>query len=73
MLTNLKHSQEQMLFTTFILISVYREHNCLKQRINLGHCDKTAEMSNVSWFGLEEEEKIAVFLRLLVVWKETLL
>jgi len=73
MLTDLKHSQEQMLFTALILISVYCEHNRLKQRINLGHCDQTAEMGDVSWLGLEEEKEIAVFLGLLVVWKETLL
>jgi len=30
-------------------------------------------MGNVAWFGLEEEEQIAVFLCLLVIGKETFL
>jgi hypothetical protein len=30
-------------------------------------------MGNVAWFGLEEEEQVAVFLRLVVVGKEAFL
>jgi hypothetical protein len=30
-------------------------------------------MGNVAWFGLEEEEQVAVFLRLVVIGKEAFL
>lgn len=58
-----------MLFTALILISVDCEHDGLKQRVNLSHSDQAAEMCNVPWFGLEQEEKIPIFLCLLVIGK----
>ena len=30
-------------------------------------------MGNMAWFGLEEEEQVAVLLGLLVVWEESFL
>lgn len=62
-----------MLFATLILISVDCKHDGLEQSINLGHGNESTEMSNVAWFGLEEEEQISVLLRLLVVGEEAFL
>ena len=62
-----------MFFTTLVLVSVDGEHDRLKQRINLGHGDETAEMRDMSGLGLEQEKQIPVLLCLLVVWKEPFL
>lgn len=62
-----------MLFTAFVLITIDREHDCLKERINLGHRNESAEMRDVLRFGLQQEQEIAVFLCLLVVGKHPLL
>lgn len=62
-----------MLFTALILISVNGEHDGLEQGVNLGHCDETAEMGDVSGLGLKKEEEIPIFLCLLVVREEPLL
>lgn len=62
-----------MLFTTLVLVSVDSEHDGLQQRVDLSHCDKAAEMSNVSGLRLQEEEQVAVLLRFVVVWEEAFL
>ena len=62
-----------MLFTTFVLVPVDREHDRLEQRINLRHGDQTAEVRNMPGLGLKQEQEVAVFLRLLIVGKEALL
>lgn len=62
-----------MLFSTFVLVPVNREHDGLQQRIDLRHCDKPAEMCDMSRLGLKEEKQIAVFLSLLVVREKALL
>jgi hypothetical protein len=62
-----------MLLTTFVLISIDREHHGLQKRIDFGHCNQTAEVSDMSRLRLEQEEQIPVFLCLLVIREETLL
>lgn len=62
-----------MFFSTFILVPIYREHDSLQQSVNLGHCNKTAEVCNMSRLGLQEKKQISVFLRLFIVGKESLL
>ena len=69
----MKHGQEQMLFTAFVLISVNGEHDSLKQGVDLRHRDKPAKVSDVTRLGLQEEEEVPVFLCLLVIGKEALL
>ena len=69
----LKHSQEQMLFSAFVLIAVNGKHDGLQQRVNFRHCDQSTQVRNVSWFGLEEEQEVTVSLCLLVVGKEAFL
>jgi hypothetical protein len=59
-----------MLFSALILISVYGKHDSLQKRIYLGHGDESAEVGDVAWFGLEEKEKVTVFLSFLIVWEE---
>jgi hypothetical protein len=59
-----------MLFSAFVLVSVYGKHDSLQERIYLGHGDESAEVGNVAWFGLEEKEKVAVFLGFFIVWEE---
>jgi hypothetical protein len=62
-----------MLFTALILVSVDCEHDGLEQGVNLSHGDQAAEVRNVPWFGLEQEEKIPIFLCLFIIWKGTFL
>ena len=62
-----------MFFTALILISVDGEHDCLEQRVNLGHRDQSAKVSDVPGLRLQKKEKISVFLRLIVVRETTLL
>lgn len=62
-----------MLFAALILVSVDGEHDGLEQRINLRHGHQTAQMSNVPRLGLQEEQQVAVLLRLLVVRKAAFL
>ncbi len=62
-----------MLLTTFVLISVDSEHDGLEQRIDLSHGNESAQVGNVSWLGLEQEEQVAVFLCLFVVGEEAFL
>lgn len=66
----LEHGKQQMLFSALILISVYGKHDSLQKRIYLGHGDESAEVGDVAWFGLEEKEKVAIFLRFVIVWEE---
>ncbi len=69
----LKHGQEQVLFSTFILISVDGEHHGLKEGVDLDHRDQTAQVCDVARLGLKEEEEIAILLGLLVVGEESFL
>jgi len=62
-----------MFFAAFILIPVDGEHDCLEKRVNLCHGDQPAEMSDVSRFGLEEEEEVAIFLGLVIIGEEAFL
>jgi hypothetical protein len=43
----LKHGQQQMFFTTFVLVSVDGEHDGLQQGVNLCHGDQATQMCNV--------------------------
>lgn len=69
----LEHSEQEMLFSTFVLVSVDSEHDSLEQRINLRHRDEPAEMCNVSRLRLEQKQKVSVFLGFVVVRENTLL
>jgi hypothetical protein len=69
----LKHGQQQMLLSTLILIAVDCEHDGLQKRVDLGHGDQSTEMRNVLRLGLQEEEQVAVLLRLVVVGEEAFL
>ena len=62
-----------MFFAALILVTIDCEHDRLQEGIDLGHGNESTEMRNVSRFGLQEEEQIAVFLRLFVVGEEALL
>ncbi len=62
-----------MFFTTFILIPINCEHDCLKEGVYLSHGDKAAEMGDMSRFGLKKKKEIAIFLCLFVVRKESFL
>ena len=62
-----------MFLPTFVLIPVDGKHDRLQQGINLGHRDQAAEVSNMPGLGLQEEQEVAISLRLLVVGKEALL
>jgi hypothetical protein len=62
-----------MFLTALVLVSVDCEHDSLEQCVNLGHGDEPAKMGNVSRLGLEEEQQVAVFLRLVVVGEKTFL
>lgn len=63
----LKHGKKQVFFSAFILVPIYGEHDGLQEVINLSHVDQPAEVCDMSRFGLKEEEKVAVFLRLVIV------
>lgn len=56
-----------MFFSALVLIPIYRKHDSLEQLIDLGHCDKAAEMCNMPWLTLQQEKQIAVLLRLLII------
>lgn len=62
-----------MFLAALILITVDGEHDRLQQGIDLGHGNEATQMRNVSRLSLQEEEQVAVLLRLLVVGKEALL
>lgn len=62
-----------MLLTTLVLVTIDGEHDCLQQRINLGHRDQSAKVSDVSRLRLEQEQQIAVLLSLVIVGEEALL
>jgi len=70
---HLEHGEKQVFLATFVLVSVDCEHDGLEKGVDFRHGHKTAQVGNVSGFGLEEEEQIAVFLRLFVVGEEALL
>ena len=62
-----------MFFSTFVLITIYCEHDGLKQRVDFGHRDQPTEVCNMSRLRLEEKKQITVLLRFFVVGKETFL
>lgn len=62
-----------MLFATLVLVSVNGEHDGLEEGIDLGHGDQTAQVGNVTRFGLQEEQKVAVFLGSFIIREESLL
>lgn len=71
--TYLEHSEKEMLFAAFVLVSVDGKHNRLKQRIDLCHRDQPTQVGNVSGLRLQKKQEVAVFLCLVVVGKDTLL
>jgi hypothetical protein len=62
-----------MFFATLILVSVDGEHDRLQERVDLGHGNKSAEMGDMTRLRLEQEEQVAIFLRLIVVWEYSFL
>ncbi len=62
-----------MFFSALILVTVNGEHDCLQQRIDFGHGNKSTEVGNMSRLGLQEKQEISVFLCLVVVGKEAFL
>ena len=56
-----------MLFATLVLITVNRKHDGLEERVDFGHRNKPAEVRNMPRFRLQEEQKVAVLLGLIVV------
>ena len=69
----LKHGEQQMFLPTLVLVAVDGEHDRLQQRVDLGHGDETAEVSDVTGFGLQEEEQVPILLGLIVAGEESLL
>ena len=69
----LKHRQKQMFLSTLVLVAINCEHDGLEQRIDLGHSNETAKVGDMSRFGLQEEEQVAVLLRFVIVRKEAFL
>lgn len=69
----LKHSQEQVFFSTLVLVPIYCKHHSLQQSIDFCHCDKAAKMCYVSRLGLKEKQEISIFLRFIIVGKEAFL
>jgi len=51
-----------VLFSTFVLISVEGEHDGLKEGVNFGQADETAEGGDMTRLGLEEEKEIGILL-----------
>lgn len=62
-----------MLFSTFVLVSVDREHDRLEKRIDFGHGHQSAQVCDVTGLRLEEKQQVSVLLSLLIIRKETLL
>lgn len=62
-----------MLFTTFVLVTVDGEHDRLEEGVDFRHGNETTQVGDMTRFGLEKEEQIAIFLSFLVVGEETLL
>jgi hypothetical protein len=69
----LEHGEQEVLFTAFVLVSVDGEHDGLQQRINLGHGNQTTEVGNMPRLGLQQEQQVAVLLRLVVVGENAFL
>lgn len=70
---HLKHGEQKMLFTTLILVSVDGEHDGLKEGVDLGHGNEPGEVRDVPRFRLQQEQEVAISLRLLVVRKDAFL
>jgi len=62
-----------MLLAALVLVAINGKHDCLQERVNLGHGDQTAEVRNVSRFGLKQEQQVAVSLCFVVVGERSLL
>lgn len=69
----LKHGQQQVFFTTLVLVPVDREHDGLEEGINFGHGNQSAKVGNMPGLGLKEEQQISVLLSLVIIGKITLL
>lgn len=60
-----------MLLAALVLVSIDGEHHSLQQLVDLGHCDQSAKMRNVSRLALQQEQEVAVLLCLFIVRKRT--
>lgn len=56
----LEHSEEKMLFTRLVLVSVEGEHDGLEKSIDLCKRDEATEGGDMAWLCLEEEEEVTV-------------
>jgi hypothetical protein len=56
--TYLKHREQQVLFSRFVLISVEGEHDSLEEGIDFAEGDQSTQSCDMSRFGLKEEEQI---------------
>jgi len=65
----LEHGQEKMLFSAFVLVAIEGEHDRLKECVNFGETDETAERSDMARFRLEEKEEVGVLLELALIWE----
>lgn len=64
---HLKHRQQQMLFSTFVLVSVQRKHDRLQERVDFGERDEPTERCNMPRFSLKQEEQVGVLLHPLFI------
>jgi hypothetical protein len=62
-----------MLFTAFVLVAVNGEHDSLEKRVYLGHGHQPAKMCDMPRLRLQQKQKVAIFLRLVVVGKRPFL
>lgn len=62
-----------MFLPAFVLVSINRKHNSLKERVNFSHAHESAKGGNVARLGLEQEEEVSILLCLLVIGECTLL
>jgi len=59
-----------MLLPRLVLVSVEREHDRLEEDVDFGHGDESTEGSDVTRFGLEEEEEVSVGLATKITHEE---
>ena len=69
----MEHGQQEVFFAALVLVAIDGKHDRLQQGIDLGHGDQPTEVGNVAWFGLQEEEEVAIFLSFFVVGERSLL
>ena len=51
--TDLEHGEQQVLFTTLVLVSVDGEHDRLQQLVDLRQCDQATQVGDVFGLGLK--------------------